>query len=664
MSHNRFATWGKVLVLTGILLSTWSSSLAQSASELTAHFVEVIPGNDGISYQVNIYLSVLDSGKPVNELKQEALAVQEDGLKVDIQSLSPLTEEPLNIVLVMDTSASMSETDIKNAKDAASTFISRLKPDDQIAFITFDSSAKNQVDELTNDHQKIIDIINNKTFATRESGTCLYDAAYSALRLFTPQPEGSRAVILITNGKDEKTIGVRCSDHTSDEIIAMASEGDLRAPLYVIGVQVDEKSDEGVKNLEVLQNFAKQTGGLYINHTSSSKLANTFDALSTQFRGQYILTYTSTSLPGAHHVIVSLNDPNRSDPLDSDTRKFSLPILPPHIAFTSPLEGENVIDVLKIAVTLTTQGEAVVERVAFEVNGSIEGEDDTKPYEIELDAKKYPAGLMTISVTAYGANNTELARSSINVIRADATEMEQAVPVLEVTQPPETPLPSDGTPASNNSMVVMAVVLSGLSIVAIGALIFFLLRQQKQATLRDLEDFIDGDNPLPQMQGIPMYARADESRNASDAEVPPDVLGVLTVEASDDETLLGHSVEITTPLVTLGRSADNDIVFPEDKPVSRHHAEIYQISGNLYLREVDTVDASGTARPPKYGTYLNKKPMGPDPAQLKTGDEIQLGKRVRLKFESFTHDINGDALTYDDEDLTGADDIDQTLAQD
>jgi len=663
MNLNRLASWGKVFVLIGIILSTWSSGLAQSAVELTAHYVEVIPGNDGISYQVSIYLSVLDSGKPVNELKQDALAVQEDGQKVEIQSLSPLTEEPINIALVMDTSANMSETDINNAKAAAGTFISRLKADDQIAFITFDSSAKNQVDELTTDHQQIIEIINNKTFTTREQGTCLYDAAYSALRLFTPQPIGSRAVILLTNGVDEKTIGVRCSDHASDEIIAMASEGDLRAPLYIIGLEVDEKSDDGKKNLEILHNLATQTGGLYVNHTSSSKLANTFDTLSTQFRGQYVLTYTSTSLPGAHHVIVSLIDPNRPDPLDSDTRKFSLPTLPPQITFTSPIEGENILDVLKIAVTLTTQGEAIVERVAFEVNGSIEGEDDTKPYEIELDAKKYPAGLMTISVTAYGANNTELARSSINAIRADATEVEAVVPIEESTQPPEAPLPAT-PPENNNSMVVMAVVLSGLSIVAIGALIFFLLRQQKQATLRDLEDFIDGDNPLPQMQGIPMYARPDESRNASDADVAPDVLGVLTVETSDDGSLIGHSVEITTPLVTLGRSADNDIVFPEDKPVSRHHAEIYQISGNLYLREVDTVDASGSARPPKYGTYLNKKPMGPDPAQLKTGDEIQLGKRVRLKFESFTQDIHGDALTYDDEDFTAADDMDQTMAQD
>ena len=59
--------------------------------------------------------------------------------------------------------------------------------------------------------------------------------------------------------------------------------------------------------------------------------------------------------------------------------------------------------------------------------------------------------------------------------------------------------------------------------------------------------------------------------------------------------------------------------------------------------------------------------MGPDPAQLKTGDEIQLGKRVRLKFESYERDMEGDALTYDgddDDDRTAINDMDQTIVQD
>jgi len=58
--------------------------------------------------------------------------------------------------------------------------------------------------------------------------------------------------------------------------------------------------------------------------------------------------------------------------------------------------------------------------------------------------------------------------------------------------------------------------------------------------------------------------------------------------------------------------------------------------------------------------------LGSDPALLKTNDEIQLGKRVRLKFESYERDLEGDALTYDgdDDDRTSINDMDQTIAQD
>jgi pSer/pThr/pTyr-binding forkhead associated (FHA) protein len=164
------------------------------------------------------------------------------------------------------------------------------------------------------------------------------------------------------------------------------------------------------------------------------------------------------------------------------------------------------------------------------------------------------------------------------------------------------------------------------------------------------------------MQGIPVYRSVEEPRRAASPEVESDVLGALTILASDDSSLVGHRFEITTTLVTLGRSADNDLNFPGDKPVSRHHAEIYQIKGKLYLREVEMADASGMAKPPKYGTFLNQSPMGPEPALLKTGDEIQLGKRVRLRFEAYGRAGDEDERTYDDM-TASADDLDRTQEQ-
>lgn len=654
MRFNRLVTLGKIIILFAFLFSAQINGLAQSTTSMVAHYVEVTPSNDGISYNVNVYLSALESGSPIRDLKQEAFAIQEDGQKVEIQNLRMIAEEPTNIVLVMDTSGSMAGTGVADAKSAAAAFVSGLLPNDQVAILTFDDTVKTRI-EFTNDKQAITDKI-NAIDATREAGTCLYEAAYAAIGMFSALPTGNRAVILFTDGKDETPTGAICStQHTLDNVIEVASAGETRTPIYTLGIGEDSDT-------ETLKKIAVQTGGLYINLSSSSKLANAFQLLSDVFRSQYILTYTSTSAPGAHSLIVSLNAPNQATPLAIDTRKFPLPSLPPHLIFTSPPEGATIADVLKIEVALTTQGQVSVERVAFEVNGIKEGEDDTKPYELELDAKKYPIGLMTVSVTAYGANNTELARSSINLVRAEATAVANSIPTEESAPLAETPTPA--ATDSNNSVVFMAIALGGLSIVAIAALLFFLLRQQKQAKGQELESYENDDIVAP-MQGIPVYRPVNENRKASSPELESEALGALTVEASDDSSLIGHRFEITASLVTLGRSADNDINFPNDKPVSRHHAEIYQISNKLYLREVEMADASGTAKPPKYGTFLNQNPMGPDPALLKTGDEIQLGKRVRLKFEAYRHDMDADSVTYDeDDDLTAADDIDKTAVQD
>lgn len=661
MKLNRFATLGKIIIFTAITFVVQTHVLAQSTPDLITHYVEVTPAEDGISYNINAYFSVLDSlGNPIKDLKQEAFSIQEDGLKVEIQNLRAMAkEDPTNIVLVMDTSKNMAEIEMTNAKSAAIAFVSGLNPNDRVALITFDTAVKNQIDEFTTDRQKIIDRINKFT-VTRDVGACIYDAVYSAINLFSAQPTGSRAVILFTNNSEDTTsTGAICSTKaTADKVIEIASEGELRAPIYTIGLDLDleSKIEKDIENIAILKSFATKTGGLYTDLASSSNLTNTFQLLSDQLHSQYILTYNSTSKPGAHNLTVNINTPGTPDqqpvPLGSDTRQFSLSALPIIVTFTSPLEGETISDSLNIAVSLTTQGETVIERVVFEVNGAKAGADDTKPYGLELDAKQYPTGILNISAIVYGKDNVELARiPSLNIIRADATE------AASIVIPPET-IPTT-TVASEDTKPVMlvAIALGGIVIVAIALLIFILARQQIHDKVRD-DDW--DDTTIPQIQSLSAFRNADEYRAEDTRESGTGALGALTVEASDDTSVIGHRFEIMET-TTLGRSADNDINFPKDNPVSRQHAEIFERDGSLFLREIESMDSSGKSKSPKYGTSINDTPLGSEPVLLKTGDEILLGKRVRLRFEAFEKSNKSEGLTYDD--LTASDDIDKTQDQ-
>jgi FHA domain/Protein of unknown function (DUF3662) len=73
--------------------------------------------------------------------------------------------------------------------------------------------------------------------------------------------------------------------------------------------------------------------------------------------------------------------------------------------------------------------------------------------------------------------------------------------------------------------------------------------------------------------------------------------------------------------VRLGRRPECDLVVP-DPGVSRRHASLYRRVAGWYL-----VDHGSTN-----GTFINGERIK-TPAKLASGDEIQLGKRVRLRFE-------------------------------
>ena len=151
-------------------------------------------------------------------------------------------------------------------------------------------------------------------------------------------------------------------------------------------------------------------------------------------------------------------------------------------------------------------------------------------------------------------------------------------------------------------------------------------------------------------------AAGSDDRTMDDFSPNENALGVLVVLQSDDEAMIHQRIEIVKSPTALGRKADNDVIFAKDSPVSRRHAVIEEHSGALFLSEVLAEDESGQAKRPAYGTFVNGVQVQ-DPVQLRNGDEIQLGKRVRLRLESAMGaddestvdqmDSGGDAKTVD-----------------
>jgi Ca-activated chloride channel homolog len=115
--------------------------------------------------------------------------------------------KPANIMLVLDTSGSMSEENkLDNAKRGLRVFLSQLSPNDRVGLISFnDQVFYNQaVDPFSRDRAKLLQEIND-LFPGGE--TAVYDASEAGLRAIQALRDPSRinAVVVLTDGEDNQS---------------------------------------------------------------------------------------------------------------------------------------------------------------------------------------------------------------------------------------------------------------------------------------------------------------------------------------------------------------------------------------------------------------------------------------------------------------------------
>lgn len=574
--------------------------LSQGDLLLLLHTVNAQPASDGTTNEVTLFFSLLDGGgNPIRDAQADHFVLFEDGQQVAIASLAPVSDHPIYVLLLLDTSGSMAGEKITASRQAAGRFIENLRAEDSVAVLTFDSRTETQI-EFTTDHQAAREIV-ELVQATPNGTTCLYDAAYKAVQMISTLPAGRRAIVLLTDGIDDSGKGRPCSTHTLEEVVALASQPKSRVPIYTIGLgrDVDQKA---------LEQIARRTQGRFQYAPGSAQLDALFNRLSDELRSQYRLLYRSTASPGEHTLTLRVTYRNISR---ETSGVVNLPPLPYRLNFLTPSDGSEVQGPLTIQVRLTGQG-VPIRRILFLVNGIPLGTDETPPYEISWDPLNLVEGAVLLEAVAQDASGMELARSAITV----------------TYRLPPPPTPSTSQPSLPISNIVLFAVGSILLLVAIfiPAVVFIQRHRQKQQQEREkewLETVQKGTAPV---------VMGDE--HTLDSLTPHDhTLAVLVVLQSDDPELIHRRLEITKPVTTLGRKRDNDLAFPKDSPVSRQHAVIEERNGIFYLSEIISVDERGHPKPPAYGTFVNGMQVR-DPVRLRDGDEIQLGKRLRLRFEA------------------------------
>jgi VWFA-related protein len=570
------------LCLGVLLLLVVGVAAAQESIRVIVNDVVAEPIPNEAAYHVTAYVTVVGSDhQPLSGLTVNAFTASQDGSQVQIDSAA-VTERPASIVLAIDTSGSMAYQGKMDAvKAAAIGFVDQLAADDRVAVVYFSDTIVIGQQDLTGDFVLIKNVI-GLLQAEPYAGTCLYDAAYSAIELASKAPVGSRAVVLLTDGIDETADqSGPCSKHTVDDVEALAQDSATRTPIYTIGVGTRVNAAE-------LDGVAEKTGGASLLSPDAAGVSLLFDTVGAQIKNQYALVYRAETTSGEHNLTVTVT---AGGVAGIGTRKFLAPELPPVLSL-SGLEDEAILTGSQ-KVRAVISGKTQATGVTFSLDGKALAEAKEEPFELVLDASRISAGRHELVAVANLADGSQLNQ-------AIAFEVQPAQPAsLAEIETSETSVvsawPGWALPAGIGAVLILA------------GLVGFLLVRRKPRT-----QIIGG-------------AAVASGRTGGAADLTMDMVGgekFATLTVQESLTLRkGQAFDLSSEVVTIGRGADSSVIVP-DSPVSRNHAEIRRLGSEFYVFDLGST----------YGTFVNDTRAGTEGLPIHDGDRLRLGTRTVMMF--------------------------------
>ncbi|HEY7530173.1 MAG TPA: VWA domain-containing protein [Gemmatimonadota bacterium] len=214
-----------------------------------------------------------------------------------------LTAPPVSLVLVWDTSRSMSDRNIQDLETAVRSYLEDVQPSERLNLIRFSGSTReaNAVEvllpEFTSDRARLLAAVEGK-FA-RTGGTPLYDAIGEAITLLSGV-EGPRAILLMTDGADT-TSELRLPELWS----ALEQE---RIQLYAVGLgeeMIMDNFEIGSSGERLLGHLALAHGGRFFLARSSDELGGIYDRIAAELRKPPAYSLRVTASDGAGRLAVT-----------------------------------------------------------------------------------------------------------------------------------------------------------------------------------------------------------------------------------------------------------------------------------------------------------------------------------------------------------------------
>lgn len=234
---------------------------------------------------VTLEVTVTERGRPLLELRAEDFEIRDNGVPQTV-SLLAAGSLPIDVVLALDTSSSLTPQRLETLAAAGRRLAAAVGTTDRMSLITFnDTVVRRQAP--TSDIAKI-----ERAFGeiTPSGTTALLDAMYAAI---APPGAADRRtlVIVFSDGIDT------ASWLTADAVIEAAR----RSGTVVYAVSTLDRR----QTPKVLGDVAATTGG-EVFQVDSGRLSTVLADIFSDFRSRYLLSYTltGTPAPGWHDVDV------------------------------------------------------------------------------------------------------------------------------------------------------------------------------------------------------------------------------------------------------------------------------------------------------------------------------------------------------------------------
>ena len=432
----------------------------------------------------------------------------------------------------------------------------------------------------------------------------------------TVRPGMGRAILLITALPDEDIAAGLQS------MAARASQRGVRIFVWLIASAEQFATSGAIQ----LTEMAVQTGGILFPYSGVEDIPSPEEYLEP-LRSAYFLAYDSAvATSGIHQVVVKV----RTDNLDvaSIPLEFELEVLPPEIAFVSPLreiqrtyseEGSTdpadlvpVVETFETVIAFPDGHSRPIQRATFYVDGELVDENTSGPFEhFAWDLSEY----------------TTAGQHMLKVEVVDSLGLSSTSVDLSVQVSVERPRVNVATTFSRNRMMVASLVVAMAGSVLV--LVLILGGQIRPGLVRSLRKRrrrnIDPVTQPVRMKTEPVPPHAPGWMNRlhwPQRRVPPKAFAYMTRLIESDQSNSNPPIPIASEEITFGRDPLQAIQVLDDPSVDELHARLRkEADGSFRL-----LDEGSTA-----GTWINYVPVSRDGARLEHGDLVHIG-RISFRF--------------------------------